>query len=148
MSSVNRVILIGNLGADPESRSFPDGTAVCNIRLATTDKWKARETGDMKEATEWHRVVLYRRLAEIASQYLQKGSHIYVEGRLRTRKWLDKNGVERYTTEIEADEMKMLGKRTEQKSEPTGLSSDLPRPPPSPTSSRYDKYDDDDKIPF
>ncbi len=141
MSSLNRVMLIGNLGADPESRAFPDGTAVCNIRLATTDKWRDRETGDMKEATEWHRVVLYRRLAEIADQYLQKGSHIYVEGRLRTRKWTDKNGAERYTTEIEADEMKMLGKKSDQEAVP----SDLPRQMPS---STLPKYVVDDTIPF
>lgn len=141
MSSLNRVMLIGNLGADPESRAFPDGTAVCNIRLATTDKWRDRDTGDMKEATEWHRVVLYRRLAEIAGQYLQKGSHIYVEGRLRTRKWTDKTGAERYTTEIEADEMKMLGKKSDQVSMP----SELPREMPSMSSSRYVV---DDTIPF
>lgn len=141
MSSLNRVMLIGNLGADPESRAFPDGTAVCNIRLATTDKWRDRDSGDMKEATEWHRVVLYRRLAEIAGQYLQKGSHIYVEGRLRTRKWTDKNGAERYTTEIEADEMKMLGK----KSELGPVPSELPREVPSFTPS---KYVVDDTIPF
>lgn len=113
MSSINRVILIGHLGADPENRAFSDGTAVCNIRLATTDKWRDRQSGEMREATEWHRVVFYRGLADIAGQYLRKGSQVYVEGSLRTRKWTDKNGAERYTTEIEADEMKMLGKKTE-----------------------------------
>ncbi|MBL8454115.1 MAG: single-stranded DNA-binding protein [Zoogloea sp.] len=113
MSSLNRVILIGHLGADPEFRAFADGTGVCNIRLATTEKWRDRGSGEMKEATEWHRVVLYRRLAETARQYLHKGAQIYVEGRLRTRKWTDKTGAERYTTEIEADDMKMLGKRLE-----------------------------------
>ena len=141
MSSLNRVMLIGNLGADPESRAFPDGTAVCNIRLATTDKWRDRDTGDMKEATEWHRVVLYRRLAEIAGQYLQKGSQIYVEGRLRTRKWTDKTGAERYTTEIEADEMKMLGKKAEQMNMP----NEMPREMPSMSLPRYVV---DDTIPF
>ncbi len=141
MSSLNRVMLIGNLGADPESRAFPDGTAVCNIRLATTDKWRDRDTGDMKEATEWHRVVLYRRLAEIAGQYLQKGSHIYVEGRLRTRKWTDKNGAERYTTEIEADEMKMLGKKSDLGPVPSDLTREVPSFTPS-------KYVVDDTIPF
>lgn len=146
MSYLNRVMLIGNLGADPETRAFPDGTAVCNIRLATTDRWRDRDTGDMKEATEWHRVVMYRRLAEIAGQYLQKGSLIYVEGRLRTRKWSDKNGAERYMTEIEADEMKMLGKKSDQ----TNMASDLPRERPSltPLSVPPSRYDIDDTIPF
>lgn len=110
MSSLNRVTLIGHLGADPETRSFSDGAMVCNLRLATSESWKDRATGEQRESTEWHRVVLYRRLAEIADQYLRKGSQIYVEGKLRTKKWTDKSGAERYTTEIEADELKMLGK--------------------------------------
>lgn len=109
MASVNKVILIGNLGADPELRSFPNGDRVCNLRLATTDSWKDKVTGEKRESTEWHRVVLYRKLAEIAGQYLRKGSQIYVEGRIRTRKWKDKDGQDRYSTEIEADEMTMLG---------------------------------------
>lgn len=141
MSSVNRVMLIGHLGADPESRAFPDGTAVCNLRLATTDKWRDRETGDVKEATEWHRVVLFRRLAEIAGQYLQKGAQVYVEGRLRTRKWTDKTGTERYSTEIEAEEMKMLGKRADS----SGVSFGTAREPQSVTPPRYVI---DDTIPF
>jgi single-strand DNA-binding protein len=111
MSSVNKVILIGNLGADPELRQLPDGASVCNLRLATTEKWKDKTTGEAKEATEWHRVVLYRRLGEIAGQYLKKGSSVFIEGRLRTRKWNDREGQERYTTEIEASEMQMLGAR-------------------------------------
>lgn len=110
MSSLNRVALIGHLGADPETRAFGDGGMVCNINIATSESWKDRVTGEQKEATEWHRVVLYRRLAEIADQYLRKGAQIYVEGKLRTKKWTDKTGVERYTTQIEADELKMLGK--------------------------------------
>ncbi len=109
MASVNKVILIGNLGADPERRVFPNGDTVVNLRLATTDKWKDRQTGEDREQTEWHRIVLYRRLAEIAAQYLKKGATIYVEGRLRTRKWQDKDGQDRYTTEIEASELRMLG---------------------------------------
>ena len=109
MASVNKVILIGNLGADPEMRATAAGEAVCNLRLATTDKWKDKATGDARETTEWHRVVLYRRLAEIAGEYLTKGSAVYIEGRLRTRKWQDKEGKERLTTEIEANELKMLG---------------------------------------
>jgi len=111
MASVNRVILIGNLGADPESRYMPNGDAVCNVRMATTESWKDKASGDKKEITEWHRVVFYRRLAEIAGQYLKKGSPVYIEGRIRTRKWQNKEGVDQYTTEIEATEMQMLGKR-------------------------------------
>ena len=111
MASVNKVILVGNLGADPEMRAFANGDPVCNLRVATTDTWKDKQTGEKREATEWHRVVLYRKLAEIARQYLRKGSQIYIEGRIRTRKWQDKDGVERYATEIEAVEMNMLGGR-------------------------------------
>lgn len=111
MASVNKVILIGNLGADPETRYAPSGDAICNIRLATTDSWKDKNTGEKKEATEWHRVVLYRKLGEVAGQYLRKGSQVYIEGRIKTRKWQDKDGQDRYTTEIEAEEMKMLGGR-------------------------------------
>ncbi len=111
MASVNKVILIGNLGADPESRFAPSGDAICNIRLATTENWRDKSTGERREATEWHRVSFYGKLAEIAGQYLRKGSQVYIEGSLRTRKWQDQNGQERYTTEIRADEMKMLGRR-------------------------------------
>jgi len=111
MASVNKVILVGNLGADPETRYAPSGDAICNIRIATTDTWKDKATGEKKEATEWHRVAFFGKLAEIAGQYLKKGSQVYVEGSLRTRKWQDKDGQDRYTTEIRADEMKMLGSR-------------------------------------
>ena len=111
MASVNKVILVGNLGADPETRYAPSGDAICNIRLATTDSWKDKNTGEKKEATEWHRVVLYRKLGEIAGQYLRKGSQVYLEGKIKTRKWQDKDGQDRYTTEIEATEMQMLGGR-------------------------------------
>lgn len=111
MASINQVILIGNLGADPELRTMPNGEAVANIRLATTESWKDKATGEKKDLTEWHRVVFYRKLAEIVGQYLKKGSAVYVEGRIRTRKWQDKDGQERYTTEIEANEMQMLGGR-------------------------------------
>ena len=111
MASVNKVILVGNLGADPESRFMTNGDAVVNINIATTDSWKDKQTGEKREATEWHRVVFYRKLAEIAGQYLKKGSQVYVEGALKTRKWQDKEGVDRYTTEIVANEMKMLGSR-------------------------------------
>jgi single-strand DNA-binding protein len=111
MASVNKVTLIGNLGRDPETRYMPNGEAVTNVTLATTETWKDRNTGDRQEKTEWHRVTFYRRLAEIAGEYLKKGSQVYVEGRLETRKWTDKEGKERYTTEIIASEMKMLGSR-------------------------------------
>ena len=100
MASVNKVILVGNLGRDPEVRSFPNGDRVANVTIATTDKWKDKQTNEMKEATEWHRIVFNGRLAEIVEQYLRKGAQIYVEGSLRTRKWTDKDGAEKYTTEI------------------------------------------------
>ena len=111
MASVNKVIIVGNLGRDPEMRSFPSGDRVANVTIATTDKWKDKQTGEMKEATEWHRVVFNGRLAEIVGEYLRKGSQVYVEGSLRTRKWTDKDGIEKYTTEIRADQMQMLGSR-------------------------------------
>ena len=111
MASVNKVILIGNLGADPETRFLPSGEAVCNIRIATTEKWKDRASGEMKEATEWHRVSLFGRQAEVAGEYLKKGSPVYIEGSLRTRKWQDKEGKDQYTTEIRADRMQLLGGR-------------------------------------
>lgn len=111
MASVNKVILVGNLGKDPETRYMPNGDQVTNITVATSESWKDKSSGEQKEATEWHRVVFFRRLAEIAGQYLKKGSQVYIEGRLRTRKWQGQDGQDRYTTEIHADEMKMLGKR-------------------------------------
>jgi single-strand DNA-binding protein len=111
MASVNKVILIGNLGRDPETRYSADGAAITNIRIATTDSWKDKTTGEKKEQTEWHTVVFFGRLAEIAGEYLRKGRPVYVEGRLRTRKWQDKEGQDRYTTEIVADQMQMLGSR-------------------------------------
>ncbi|KQT12206.1 single-stranded DNA-binding protein [Ramlibacter sp. Leaf400] len=111
MASVNKVIIVGNLGKDPEMRTFPSGGRVCNVTIATSERWKDKQSGEMKEATEWHRVVFNDRLAEIAGEYLRKGSQVYVEGSLRTRKWTDQSGAEKYTTEIRADEMKMLGKR-------------------------------------
>ena len=111
MASLDKVQLIGNLGADPESRYTSSGDCVATIRLATSEQWKDRTTGDKKEATEWHRVVFYRKLAEIVTQYLKKGVTVYVEGRLKTQKWTDKEGIERYTTQIDATEMKILSKR-------------------------------------
>lgn len=114
MASVNKVILIGNLGRDPELRYAASGSAICNITMATSRQWKDRNTGERQEETEWHRVVLYDRLAEIAGEYLKKGSSCYIEGRLRTRKWMDKEGLDRYTTEIIAESMKMLNGRNDQ----------------------------------
>ena len=107
--SVNKVILVGRLGAEPESRAFPDGGSICNLRLATSESWKDRQTGERKERTEWHRVVLRNRLGEVAQQYLHKGSQVYIEGRIQTRKWQDQNGQDRYSTDIIGDSMTMLG---------------------------------------
>jgi single-strand DNA-binding protein len=111
MASVNKVILIGNLGRDPEVRYTPNGAAVCNLRLATTRNWKSRDSGEKQEETEWHSVVLYDRQAEVAGEYLKKGRPVYIEGRLKTRKWQDKDGNDKYTTEIIADSMQLLGGR-------------------------------------
>ena len=152
MASVNKVILVGNLGADPETRYMPNGDAVANIRLATTESWKDKASGEKKEITEWHRVVFYRKLAEIVGQYLKKGSAVYVEGRIRTRKWQDKEGQERYTTEIRGDQMTMLGSRQGMgapagggayDSEPTDYA---PAPPKNKPKPSFDDLGDD--IPF
>lgn len=160
MSSLNRVTLIGHLGADPETRAFSDGTMVCNLRMATSESWKDRTTGEQRESTEWHRVVLYRRLAEIADQYLRKGAQIYIEGKLRTKKWTDKTGAERYTTEIEGDELKMLGKANQASTppvtdawdrssgtQPRGSSGQSGDPAKVTTTTSIDPFEDD-SIPF
>lgn len=109
MRGVNKVIIVGNLGADPESRQFSNGGSVTNISVATSEQWTDKQTGERREATEWHRISLFNRLGEVAAQYLRKGSQVYIEGSLRTRKWQDQNGQDRYTTEIRADNMQMLG---------------------------------------
>ena len=109
---INKVILIGNLGADPETRAMPSGTTVANLRVATSESWRDKQTGEQQERTEWHRVALFGRLAEIAGEYLRKGSQVYIEGSLRTRKWQDKQGNERYSTEIVGNELQMLGGRS------------------------------------
>lgn len=153
MASVNKVILVGNLGQDPETRYLPNGEAVTNVSIATTETWKDRTSGERQEKTEWHRVTFYRRLAEVAGEYLQKGSQIYVEGRLQTRKWQDKEGNDRYTTEIIANEMKMLGSRPRGDSDDDGEER---RPAPArkkaspPSAGRRDGgiADMDDDIPF
>ncbi|MEA3182296.1 MAG: single-strand DNA-binding protein [Gammaproteobacteria bacterium] len=108
---INKVILVGNLGADPETRAMPSGTTVANLRIATSESWRDKQSGEQQERTEWHRVVLFGRLGEIAAEYLKKGSQVYIEGSLRTRKWQDKSGVERYSTEIVGNDMQMLGGR-------------------------------------
>ncbi len=109
--SVNKVILVGRLGAEPESKAFPDGGSICNLRLATSESWKDKTTGERKERTEWHRVVLRNRLGEVAQQYLHKGSQVYIEGRIQTRKWQDQSGQDKYSTEITGDSMTMLDSR-------------------------------------
>lgn len=145
MASVNKVILVGNLGRDPETRYMPDGGAITNISIATTSSWKDK-SGEKQEATEWHRVAFFGKLAEIAGEYLVKGSQVYIEGRLRTRKWQDKDGVDKYTTEILADSMQMLGSR------PSGDGQErATRPPPAAPAAdaRTQKFEDmDDDIPF
>jgi len=138
---INKVIVLGNLGADPDARYMPNGNAVTNISVATTDTWKDKESGERQEKTEWHRVVFFGRLAEIASEYLKKGSQVYVEGRLQTRKWEDKEGNDRWTTEIVANEMQMLGERVSQSS-----SDNLSTTKRS--SSEFTSDDFDDDIPF
>ena len=118
---INKVILIGHLGADPETRYMPSGGAVTNLRLATSESWKDKQSGEQQERTEWHRVAIFGRLAEIAAEYLRKGSQVYIEGRLRTRKWQDNQGNERYSTEIVANEMQMLGGRSGMGEPPAGV---------------------------
>jgi single-strand DNA-binding protein len=165
MASVNKVILVGNLGRDPEMRSFPNGDQVANVTLATTDKWKDKQTGEPREHTEWHRLTFAGRLAEIVGQYLRKGSQVYVEGSIRTRKWQDQqSGQDRYSTEIRVDQMQMLGNRQGMGAPSDAGGYDAPptaaaprRPPPAAApapapaaaakpSSGFDDMDDD--IPF
>ncbi|HAL40399.1 MAG TPA: single-stranded DNA-binding protein [Polaromonas sp.] len=165
MASINKVIIVGNLGKDPEMRSFPSGDQVANVTIATTDKWKDKQTGEAKEHTEWHRVVFNGRLAEIVGQYLRKGSQVYVEGSLRTRKWTDQSGQEKYTTEIRADQMQMLGSRQgmggpgsddggayeapRQAAAPAARGpAAAPRPAPAPSKAASGFDDMDDDIPF
>jgi single-strand DNA-binding protein len=162
MASGNKVILIGNLGRDPETRYTADGAAITNIAIATSDRWKDKATGEMKEATEWHRVVFFGRQAEIAGEYLKKGRPVYVEGRLRTRKWQDKDGHDKYTTEVVAENMQLLGSREgmgggaefesggdEQQRAPTPAAARTGggRPAPAPKAAT-NIADMDDDIPF
>ncbi len=164
---INKVILIGNLGADPETRYAANGTAITNVNLATSDGWKDKQTGEMQERTEWHRVVFFARLAEVAGEYLRKGSKVYVEGRIQTRKWQNKDGQDQYTTEIVANEMQMLdskGGGTADFSGPSGggkqqrpqqqnqnqnqQQQQQQRPQPAPADTSFDGGDMDDDIPF
>lgn len=140
MASVNKVIVVGNIGKDPEIRYMPSGDAATNLSLATTDRYKDKQSGEMKENTEWHRIVFFGKLAEIANQYLKKGSQVYVEGRLRTRKWTDQNQVERYSTEIVGERLQMLGGKA-----PDGQNASQTPPAENPTSN-LGAMDDD--IPF
>ncbi len=158
MASVNKVILVGNLGRDPEVRYSPDGAAICNVSIATTSQWKDKASGERREETEWHRVVFYNRLAEIAGEYLKKGRSVYVEGRLKTRKWQDKEtGADRYSTEIVADQMQMLGGREGGGEMGGGDSGGFSQPParrapqqqqPRPAAPASNLADMDDDIPF
>ncbi len=153
MASVNKVILVGNLGADPEMRYLPSGEAVANIRIATTDTWKDKD-GNKQEATEWHRISFFGRQAEVCGQYLKKGSQIYVEGSIRTRKWQDKEGQDRYSTEIKGDRMQMLGGRQGMGDAPPrdsaggsgGGGGSRPAPAQQPAGGNFNDFEDD--IPF
>lgn len=148
---INKVILVGNLGADPDTRYMPSGKAVTNIRIATSESWKDRQTGDQQERTEWHSIVMYDKLGEIAAEYLRKGSQVYIEGSLRTRKWQDKEGKDRYTTEIIARDMQMLGGRggagaSGGEARPARSSSPAEERSPPPAAADAGEFDDD--IPF
>lgn len=144
MSGVNKVILIGNLGADPEVRHLENGVTVANFNLATTETFKDRTTGERREQTEWHRVVVWRGLAEVVEKYVRKGSKVYVEGKLRTRKW-EKDGIERYTTEIQADNLTMLDRLDTSGQPPMGTPIATPAPQPQPVATAPDEADD---LPF
>ncbi|MEL6447530.1 MAG: single-stranded DNA-binding protein [Pseudomonadota bacterium] len=147
---INKVILVGNLGQDPETRYMPSGGAVTNLRIATSESWKDKQTGEQQERTEWHSVAMFNRLAEIAAEYLRKGSQVYIEGKLRTRKWQDKEGRDRYTTEVIADEMQMLGGRGGAGSPMAGGGGGgQQRPQSAPASQPAAAVNDfDDDIPF
>ena len=150
---INKVIIVGNLGGDPETRYMPSGSAVTNLTVATNESWKDKQTGEQKDRTEWHKVAMFNRLAEIAAEYLRKGSQVYIEGKLRTRKWQDKSGQDRWTTEIIADEMQMLGGRGGASGSGGGGGGSAPvssgqdsGPPSAPPQAGPDDFDDD--IPF
>ncbi|MEJ2127651.1 MAG: single-stranded DNA-binding protein [Woeseiaceae bacterium] len=144
---INKVILVGNLGADPETRYMPSGSAVTNLSVATSESWKDKQTGEQKDRTEWHKVVMFDRLAEIAAEYLRKGSQVYIEGKLQTRKWQDRDGNDRWTTEVRASEMQMLGGRGGGGgTAPMSSGQQDSGPPSAPPQAGPDDFDDD--IPF
>jgi single-strand DNA-binding protein len=143
---INKVILVGNLGADPDTRYMPSGSAVTNLSIATSESWKDKQTGEQKERTEWHKVAMFNRLAEVAAEYLRKGSQVYIEGKLRTRKWQDRDGNDRCTTEVIADEMQMLGGRGGGGGAAQMSSGPDSGPPSGPPDTGPDDFDDD--IPF
>ena len=143
---VNKVVLIGNLGADPETRYMPSGSAVTNIRIATSESWKDKDSGEKQERTEWHRIAMFGRLAEVAAEYLRKGSQVYIEGRLRTRKWQDRDGNDRTTTEIIANDLQMLGGRSERGG--GSQRAEAPVEEPAPASEAAPAGDFNDDIPF
>ena len=147
MAGINKVIIVGNLGNDPEIRTMPNGEMIANISVATSESWTDKNSGEKKTQTEWHRIVLYRRLAEIAGQYLKTGSQVYIEGRLKTRKWQDNNGQDRYTTEIQGDNLQMLGGRQDEPKQQAKTSKAKPEPDPlSAMAEQGDSFDDN--IPF
>lgn len=156
MASVNKVIIVGNVGRDPETRYLPSGDAVTNLSIATSDRYKDKQTGEMKETTEWHRIAFFGKLAEIAGQYLKKGSQVYVEGSLRTRKWTDQSGQEKYSTEIVASSMQMLGGRGAGEGGGSSMGGgnggstyrERPAAPSSPAPASSSLGDMDDDIPF
>ncbi|MDR2243874.1 MAG: single-stranded DNA-binding protein [Burkholderiales bacterium] len=153
MASVNKVILIGNLGRDPEMRYTTDGSAVCSFSIATSDQWRDKATGEKQERTEWHRIALFGRTAEIAGEYLKKGRPVYIEGRLQTKKWTDKDGIERYTTEVVGDRMQLLGSGDRSGSSDAAFNDNAPsstqRPSAAPAGGAGKSADDfDDDIPF
>nr|MBF0684275.1 single-stranded DNA-binding protein [Pseudomonas sp.] len=148
MASVNKVILVGNLGRDPEVRYSPDGAAICNVSIATTSSWKDKNSGEKREETEWHRVVFYGNLAEIVGKYMAKGKAMYVEGRLKTRKWQDKEtGADRFSTDIVADQMQMLGGKEEggQQRQPIGNGAEIAKKAYAPAGGNFDELED---VPF
>ena len=148
---INKVILVGNLGVDPETRYTANGAAITNIRVATSDSWRDKQSGEKQEKTEWHRIVFFNRLAEIAGEYLRKGSQVYIEGKLQTRKWQDQSGQDRYTTEIVANEMQMLGGRSEGMGQSQGGGGFRKQPENQPAPAQQPKAEEDfqdDDIPF
>ncbi len=149
MASVNKAIIVGNLGKDPDVRHMPTGDCVCSFSIATTDKWTDKATGEKREATEWHNIVIFKKLAEIAVQYLKKGASVYIEGKLKTEKYTDKNGIERYTTKIVADTMQMLGSKDRADNQQQEFADESPKTSPQAKQSKDTDFDGmSEEIPF